>query len=229
MKVIFMGEILTSFDLNALLERVGQEGILAKYRKDEVFFSQGDAADRIFYIQKGQIKLTVLSTTGKEAVLAILTAGTFFGEEACMTNQHERTATATAITGGSILRISRKAMLAELRRESTFSNAFTNCLLARIVRLEEDLVDQFFNSSEKRLARVLLTLANLELEQAPERVVIHVSQGTLAEMVGTTRPRVNFFLNKFKKLGLIEYDGGLKICSSLLTFFDHSHGSTNHR
>ena len=223
-----MGEK-TSFDLNALLARVGQEGMLVRCRKNDVIFSQGDAADSIFYIHRGQVKLTVLSPTGREAVLAIVTACTFFGEEACLTGPRQRTATATAITGASILRICRKAMLAELRRESTFSDVFTSCLLARIVRLEEDLIDQFFNSSEKRLARALLMLANLEREQAPEPAVIRVSQGTLAEMVGTTRPRVNFFLKKFRKLGLIEYDGGLKICGSLLTFFDHSPSTKSHK
>jgi CRP/FNR family cyclic AMP-dependent transcriptional regulator len=208
------------FDPQAFLATVGDGRTIAEYRKNQVVFSQGDAADAVFYVQRGKVKLTVVSKNGKEAVLAILGLNDFFGE-GCLTGEPVRLATATSLSECSIIRISKRAMVRVLHKEPAFSEVFTAYLLSRIMRVEEDLVDQLFNSSEKRLARVLLLLANFGKEQKPELVVPRISQETLAEMVGTTRPRVNFFLNKFRKLGFIEYNGRLKVHSSLLNVVLH--------
>ena len=185
------------------------------FSKKQTIFAQGDATDGVFYIQKGKIKLTVLSSSGKEATIGILGDGDFFGE-GCLAGQPLRIGSASAITNCDILRIDKKAMMQALHREHKLSDMFVAYLLARNIRYEEDLVDQLFNSSEKRLARILLLLAHFGKEGAPESIVAEVSQTTLAEMVGTTRPRVNFFMNKFKKLGFIYYNGGLQVRSSLL-------------
>jgi CRP/FNR family transcriptional regulator, cyclic AMP receptor protein len=180
-------------------------------------FSQGDFAQYIFHLRKGRIKLTVLSALGKEAIVAILGAGSFFGECGIM-GQTKCTTAATALTDVSLLRIPGDAFLSELQHNAVFSTEFVGYLMSRISRLQEDLADQLLNSSEKRLARILLLLANFGERQGLESAVLRISQETLAEMIGTTRPRVSFFLNKFRKLGLVEYNGGLKIHNSLADF-----------
>ena len=187
-------------------------------------FTQGDAADAVFYIQKGQVRLTVVSKIGKEATIGILDARNFFGEGA-LAGQSVRMGSATAMSECQLLRIDKKAMMSALHREHAFSDLFVSYLLARNIRYEEDLVDQLFNSSEKRLARVLLMLAHFGKEGVPETVVPKISQETLAEMVGTTRSRVSFFMNRFRKLGFIHYaggeEGGLQVHSSLLNVVLH--------
>jgi CRP-like cAMP-binding protein len=190
------------------------------FAKKQTVFAQGDATDAVFYIQKGRIKLTVLSSSGKEATIGILGDGDFFGE-GCLAGQPLRMGSASAITTCDILRIEKKAMMQALHREHKLSDRFVAYLLARNIRYEEDLVDQLFNSSEKRLARILLLLAHFGKEEAPESIVAEVSQTTLAEMVGTTRSRVNFFMNRFRKLGFIHYNGGLKVHNSLLNVVLH--------
>jgi CRP/FNR family cyclic AMP-dependent transcriptional regulator len=201
-------------DLRAYLSKA-RGGITKEYRKRGTVFSQGDPGDAVFYIEKGQVKLTVVSTRGKEAVVAILGRGDFFGE-GCLVGQPLRMATATAMTECSILRVQKETMTRMLRNEPALSELFMTYLLTRNVRIEEDLVDQLFNSSEKRLARILLLLTRFGKDGQQELVVPRISQETLAEMVGTTRSRVSFFMNKFRKLGLIEYNGGLNVHSSLL-------------
>ena len=188
--------------------------------KKKVIFSQGDAADAVFYIQEGKVKLTVISHQGKEAVVAILAAGDFFGE-ACLTSQITRVATATALVASTIVRIEKTAMIRVLHDEPAFAELFLTYVLSRNLRIEADLVDQLFNSSEKRLARVLLLLANFGKEPRSEPALAKVSQETLAEMIGTTRPRVSFFMNKFRKLGFIKYNGDLTVHSSLLNVVLH--------
>jgi len=195
------------------------------YRKGLVVFAQGDPADAIFYIQKGELKITVVSKQGKEAVIAILAGGHFFGE-GCLAGQLKRMATATAMTDCETLRLEKSEMIRMLHEEPVFSELFLRYLLTRNIRIEEDLVDQLFNSSEKRLARVLLLLANFGKEGKPEPVIPKISQETLAGIVGTTRSRVSFFMNRFRKLGFIDYngvdyDGGLAIRSSLLNVILH--------
>jgi len=214
------------FDTTAFLARIGQGRTIVEYRANQVVFSQGDPADAIFYVQKGKVKLTVVSKSGKEAVLAIVSANGFFGE-ACLTAQPVRMASAVAFTGSSIVRIAKNAMVRILKQDAAFSEAFTAFLLSRITRAEEDLVDQLFNSSEKRLARVLLLLANVGKEGRAEPVIPRISQETLAEMIGTTRPRVNFFLNKFRKLGFIKYNGRLEVHTSLPTEALFGNGTGN--
>jgi CRP/FNR family cyclic AMP-dependent transcriptional regulator len=204
-----------SFDPDQFLSSIGEGRRSLHFSKKQTIFAQGDATDGVFYIQKGKIKLTVLSSSGKEATIGILGDGDFFGE-GCLAGQPLRIGSASAITNCDILRIDKKAMMQALHREHKLSDMFVAYLLARNIRYEEDLVDQLFNSSEKRLARILLLLAHFGKEGAPESIVAEVSQTTLAEMVGTTRPRVNFFMNKFKKLGFIYYNGGLQVRSSLL-------------
>jgi CRP/FNR family cyclic AMP-dependent transcriptional regulator len=203
------------FDPDKFLSSIGEGRRSLHFSKKQTVFAQGDATDGVFYIQRGKIKLTVLSSSGKEATIGILGDGDFFGE-GCLAGQPLRIGSASAITNCDILRIDKKAMMQALHREHTLSDMFVAYLLARNIRYEEDLVDQLFNSSEKRLARILLLLAHFGKEGAPESIVAEVSQTTLAEMVGTTRPRVNFFMNKFKKLGFIYYNGGLQVRSSLL-------------
>jgi CRP/FNR family transcriptional regulator, cyclic AMP receptor protein len=208
------------FDPEAILSATGQGTTKSIFEEDQVIFSQGKAADSVFYIRKGKVKLTVLSEQGKEAVVAILGPGDFFGE-GCLAGQPRRMATAAAMTECSITRLEKDAMIRVIHNEPHFSEKFMSHLLTRNIRVEADLVDQLFNSSEKRLARMLLILANFGKEGKPEPVVAKVSQEMLAEMIGTTRSRVSFFMNKFRKLGLIDYNGHLEVHSSLLNVVLH--------
>jgi CRP-like cAMP-binding protein len=212
------------FDPSTFLATIGEGRKSLTVSRKQSIFTQGDAADAVFYIQKGKVRLSVVSKTGKEAVLGILSEGNFFGEGS-LAGQALRMGSAVSMTDCSLLRIDKKAMMTALHREHTFSDMFVAYLLARNIRYEEDLVDQLFNSSEKRLARVLLMLAHFGKEGIPETVVPKVSQETLAEMVGTTRSRVSFFMNRFRKLGFIHYaggeDGGLQVHSSLLNVVLH--------
>ena len=203
------------FDPKTFLSKIGQGKTLVRYRTKQLIFAQGDAADAVYYLQKGQVKLSVVSKQGKEAVIALLGAGDFFGE-GCLAGQPLRMATATAIVDCSIVRIEKQTIIRVLHDEPTFSTLFITHLLSRNIRIEEDLVDQLFNSSEKRLARILLLLANFGKEGKPEKVIPKISQEVLAEMIGTTRSRVSYFMNKFRKLGFIKYNGGLEVHSSLL-------------
>jgi CRP-like cAMP-binding protein len=203
------------FDPRAFLSKVNGGRTITDYRKDEIVFSQGGVADAVFYIQKGKIKLSVISERGKEAVVGILGPGHFFGE-GCLNGHRLRVTTATAIDQCLITRIPKAAMIATMHDEPEFSELFMADLLSRNSRIEEDLIDQLFNSSEKRLARVLLLLGNFGKEGTPEPIVGTFSQETLAEMIGTTRSRVSKFMNKFRKLGYIEYNGKLEIHNSLL-------------
>lgn len=205
----------TPFDPKMFLANVGEGKAIGKYRKGTVVFAQGDAADAVFYIQKGQVKLTVISEQGKEAVIAILGPGHFFGE-GCLNGHALRIATTTAMGDCLITRITKVAMIATMHSEPGFSELFMAYLLERNGRIEEDLIDQLFNSSEKRLARLLLLLANFGKEGRPEPIVGRISQETLAEMIGTTRARVSFFMNKFRRLGFIKYNGKLEVHNSLL-------------
>src|SRR5947207_3980513 len=191
------------------------------FRKGQIVFSQGDTADKVFYIQKGRIKLTVISKRGKEATIALLGSGDFLGEECIAAMQPVRMATATALMPGTLLKIERKEMMRVLHEENTFSDVFVTYLLARNMRVQEDLIDQLFNSSEKRLARALLLLARFGKEGAPETVIPKISQETLAEMIGTTRSRVSFFMNRFREMGFIQYNGTLSVHSSLLNVVLH--------
>jgi CRP/FNR family cyclic AMP-dependent transcriptional regulator len=209
------------FDPEIFLAQVGAGRTLVQLLKKQILFSQGDAADAIFYIQKGKIKLSVLSKNGKEATLALLGAGDFVGEECVAATQPLRMTTATAIAESTVLKISRSTMVEVLHQEHAFSDTFVAFLLARNTRIQEDLTDQLFNSSEKRLARVLLLLAQFGKNGATETVIPKISQETLAEMVGTTRSRVSFFMNRFRKMGFIEYKGELRIHSSLLNVVLH--------
>jgi CRP-like cAMP-binding protein len=209
-----------TFDPDTFLSTIGEGRRSLHISKKQTVFAQGDATDAVFYIQKGKIKLTVLSINGKEATTGILGDGDFFGE-GCLAGQPLRIGSASAITNCDLLRIDKKAMMQALHREHKLSDMFVAYLLARNIRYEEDLIDQLFNSSEKRLARILLLLAHFGKEGVPECILPEISQTTLAEMVGTTRPRVNFFLNRFRKLGFIHYDGGLQVHSSLLNIVLH--------
>jgi CRP-like cAMP-binding protein len=210
----------TAFDARAFLTKARAGRSVSTYRKKQVVFVQGDPADAVFYLEKGQIKLTVVSDQGKSAIVAVLDRGDFFGE-GCLAGQPVRMATASAVTDASVVRVERQAMIRLLHERSPFSERFMAHLLARNVRIEEDLVDQLFNSTEKRLARVLLLLARFGKEGATEPMIPKISQEVLAEMVGTTRPRINEFMNKFRKLGFIDYNGGLHIHSSLLNVLLH--------
>ena len=205
-----------AFDPNAFLTRIGEGKTTRQYRNKQAVFSQGDAADAVFYLQSGKVKLTVVSTRGREAVIGVLEQGSFFGE-GCLAGQPLRMATASAIQASSIIRVARSTMIGMLHREPEFGELFTAYLLSRNVRIEEDLVDQLFNSSEKRLARILLLLAHFGKEPRPESVIPKVSQETLAAMIGTTRSRVSYFMNRFRKMGFIHYNGGLQVHSGLLT------------
>jgi CRP-like cAMP-binding protein len=208
------------FDPKVFLATVDGGRSIAKYRKGETVFSQGKPADAVFYIQKGKVKVTVVSEQGKEAVVAILGPDEFCGE-GCLTGQPLRLATATAMTDCEVMRLEKAAMIRVLREEPAFSGMFVSHLLARASRVEADLVDQLFNSSEKRLARALLLLANFGKDGRPEPIIAKISQETLAEMIGTTRSRVSFFMNKFRKLGLIDYNGQIEIHPSLLNVVLH--------
>jgi CRP/FNR family cyclic AMP-dependent transcriptional regulator len=205
-----------SFDPKLFLATVDGGRSLVDYRKDQLIYSQAEPADAVYYIQKGKVKLVVSSQQGKQAVVAILGAGEFFGE-GCLIGQPLRLATARAMTENSIMEVSKNEMIRVLHSEPEFSELFIAHLLTRNSRVEEDLVDQLFNSSEKRLARTLLVLANFGKEDAPQAISAKISQETLADIIGTTRPRVSFFMNKFRRLGFIEYNGSLKINSSLLS------------
>jgi len=208
------------FDPKVFVATVNGGRTISKYRKNQRIFSQGNPADAVFYIQRGKVKITVVSEHGKEAVVALLGPDEFCGE-GCLTGQPLRLATATAMTDCEIMRLEKAAMIRVLHEEPAFSEMFVSHLLVRTSRVEEDLVDQLFNSSEKRLARALLLLANFGKEGRPEAVIAKVSQEMLAELIGTTRSRVSFFMNKFRKLGLIDYNGHMEVHSSLLNVVLH--------
>jgi CRP-like cAMP-binding protein len=208
------------FDLQGFLDSAGLARTVVKYPKAGVVYAQGDPAAQVMYIHQGSVKISVLSKTGKEAIVGMLSAGDFFGE-GCLAGQSRRMATATAMTPTTVLIVEKAHMMQMLHKEPALSDLFRVHMLARNIRIEEDLVDQLFNSSEKRLARTLLLMARYGQEDKPQQVVHQLSQETLAEMVGTTRSRVNFFMNKFRDLGFIEYNGGLKVNSSLLSVVLH--------
>jgi CRP-like cAMP-binding protein len=208
------------FDPQVFLSKVNGGRAVADYRKDKIVYRQGDPADSVFYVQSGKVKKTVISEQGKEAVVALLGPGDFFGE-GCLTGQSLRLATVAAMTNSVIVQISKTDITRVIHEEPAFAELFIAHLLARNSRVEEDLVDQLFNSSEKRLARILLLLANFGKESRPEPVIAKISQETLAEMIGTTRSRVSFFMNKFRELGLINYNGHIEVHSSLLNVVLH--------
>ena len=209
------------FDPQQFLATIGEGRKVIAFPKKQAVFSQGDAADAVFYIQEGKVRLTVVSKIGKEATLGILSSGDFFGEGG-LAGQPLRMGSATAMTDCELLRIDKNAMMLALHREHAFSDLFVAYLLARNIRYEEDLVDQLFNSSEKRLARLLLLLAHFGKEGAPQIVIPKISQETLAEMIGTTRSRVSFFMNRFRKLGFLDYgENGMQVHSSLLNIVLH--------
>jgi CRP-like cAMP-binding protein len=212
-----------SFDPKSFLALVGEGRSIREYRKDEIVFSQGDPADAVFYIQSGKVKVTVVSEQGKEAVVAMLGTNDFFGE-GCLAGQAQRIATVATMTDSVIVRLEKAAIVRVIHQEPAFSEMFIAHLLARAIRVEADLVDQLFNSSEKRLARLLLLMANFGKEDKPEPLITRISQETLAEMIGTTRSRVSFFMNKFRKLGFIDYNGGnggIEVHNSLLSAVLH--------
>ncbi len=209
-----------SFNLQAFLEEHRNGKTELTFPKKKMIFSQGDAADAVFYIQSGKVKLTVVSQQGKEAVIAILERGAFFGES-CLAGQNIRPATVTTVEDSSIVRFDKDVMIRLLHDDPAFAEFFMSVLLVHNIRIQEDLVDQLFNSSEKRLARVLLLLAHFGKDSKPETVIPRISQETLAEMIGTTRSRVSFFMNKFRKLGFVEYNGQIHVHSSLLNVVLH--------
>jgi CRP/FNR family transcriptional regulator, cyclic AMP receptor protein len=209
-----------ALDPKSFLAVVGEGRSIGEYRKDQIVFSQGDPADAVFYIQSGKVKLTVVSEQGKEAVVAMLGTNDFFGE-GCLAGQAHRIATVAAMTDSVIVRLEKAAIVHLLRQEPAFSEMFIAHLLSRAVRVEADLVDQLFNSSEKRLARLLLLLANFGKDNKPEPILAKISQETLADMIGTTRSRVSSFMNKFRKLGFIDYNGDIEVHSSLLNVVLH--------
>src|SRR6266446_6319497 len=220
MKRVFSVKTQREFDSKTFLATIGNGRKMVAVPQKGMVFAQGDAADAVFYIQKGKVRLTVVSAAGKEATIGIVSEGNFFGEGS-LAGQLLRMGSAAAMTDCELLRVDKKAMIDALHREHAFSDMFVAYLLARNIRYEEDLVDQLFNSSEKRLARVLLLLAHFGKDGIPETVVPKISQETLAEMVGTTRSRVSFFMNRFRKLGFIHYNGGLQVHSSLLNVLLH--------
>jgi len=209
-----------AFDAERFLASSSVSKKVVEYRPRAVMFSQGDPSDNVMYIQKGTVRLSILSRAGKEAIVAMLGRGDFLGEGA-LAGQRVRMATATAVSSTTVLVVPKKQMTELLHEQAGFSQLFITFMLSRNIRIEEDLVDQLFNSSEKRLARTLMLLARYGMEDKPQGVLPHLSQETLAEMVGTTRSRVNFFMNKFRKLGFIEYNGGLKIHPALLSVVLH--------
>jgi CRP/FNR family cyclic AMP-dependent transcriptional regulator len=222
MTPVVAGKKLIKFDPQMFLSTINGGRKIAAFLKKQTIFAQGDSSDAVFYIKEGKVKLTVVSKIGKEATIGILSEGAFFGE-GCLTGQSLRLCSATAMTDCSVMRIDKKSMIQVLHEEQTFSDVFVAYLLARNIRYEEDLVDQLFNSSEKRLARILLLLAQFGKEGKPETVIPKMSQETLAEMIGTTRSRVSFLLNRFRKLGFIDYHSGddLRVHSSLLNIVLH--------
>jgi CRP/FNR family cyclic AMP-dependent transcriptional regulator len=209
-----------AFDAKSFLAKVGAGRSIAKFRKGQTVFSQGDPADAVFYIQRGKVKVTVVSEHGKEAVVAILGADEFLGE-GCLAGQTQRMSTVATMTEAVLMRLEKAALVAVIHEEPAFSEMFIAHLLTRTLRVEADLVDQLFNSSERRLARLLLLLANFGKEGKPEPIIAKISQETLAEMIGTTRSRVSYFMNKFRKLGFIHYNGGIEVHSSLLNAVLH--------
>jgi CRP-like cAMP-binding protein len=212
-----------SFDPKSFLAMVGEGRSIGEYRKDQIVFSQGDPADAVFYIQRGKVKVSVVSEQGKEAVVAMLGTNDFFGE-GCLAGQMRRIATVATMMDSVIVRLEKAAIVCAIEQEPAFSGMFIAHLLARAIRVEADLVDQLFNSSEKRLARLLLLLANFGKDEKPEPIFAKISQETLADMIGTTRSRVSFFMNKFRKLGFIDYNGGnggIEVHSSLLNVVLH--------
>ena len=213
-------KIASEFDPNTFLATIGEGRRIVAVQKKQTIFRQGDRADAVFYVQKGKVRLTVVSKGGKEATVGIVGERNFFGE-GTLAGQLLRMGSAIALTDCDLLRVEKKAMMDALHRGHAFSDVFVAYLLARNIRYEEDLVDQLFNSSEKRLARILLLLARFGKEGVPETVIPKISQETLAEMIGTTRSRVSFFMNRFRKLGFIHYNGGLQIHSSLLNIVLH--------
>jgi CRP/FNR family cyclic AMP-dependent transcriptional regulator len=208
------------FDVRTYLETAGVKRKIVEFRKGQTIFGQGDESRSVFYLQSGSVKITVNSSAGKEAVIAFLQPGDFFGEGS-IAGQPLRVSTATAIQATSALEIEKREMIRVIHEEHEFSDRFVAHMLKRNVRVEEDLVDQLFNSSEKRLARALLLIARYGKENEEERIVVRVSQETLAEMIGTTRGRVSFFMNKFRKLGFIKYNGGIQVNDSLLRVILH--------
>jgi CRP/FNR family transcriptional regulator, cyclic AMP receptor protein len=212
------------FDVQVFLDSAGVSRKIIRYRRLQKIYSQDDPASSVLYIQKGEVKLSVINESGKEAVVGLLGAGDFFGE-GCLAGQRMRIGSATSITPTSILIIEKSEMMRVLRTEQAFSGRFMSYVLSRNIRIEEDLIDQLFNSSEKRLARILLLLAHYGSESQPLKMLPKISQQTLAEMIGTTRSRVNFFMNKFRKLGFIHYNGGLQIDRSLLSVVLHEPSS----
>jgi len=222
MPLVAASKKLAKFDPKTFLSTIDGGRKIAAFSKKQPIFAQGDSADAVFYMQKGKVKLTVVSKIGKEATIGILNEGDFFGE-GCLTGQILRLCSATAMTDCSVMRIDKKSMVEVLHREQASSDVFVAYLLARNIRYEEDLVDQLFNSSEKRLARILLLLAHFGKEGAPQTLIANISQETLAEMIGTTRSRVSFFMNRFRKLGFVDYHGGddLQVHSSLLNIVLH--------
>jgi CRP/FNR family cyclic AMP-dependent transcriptional regulator len=208
------------FDPRTFLSTIDRGRKLTTFSKAQTIFAQGDSSDSVFYIQKGKVRLTVVSVAGKEATIGILGEGAFFGE-GCLTGQLLRLCSATAVTDCTVMRVDKKSMIEVIHRERAFSDMFVAYLLTRNIRYEEDLVDQLFNSSEKRLARILLLLAHFGKDGKPEVAIPKISQQALAEMVGTTRGRVNFFMNKFRKLGFVRYNGELEVHSSLLNVVLH--------
>ncbi len=205
------------FDHSIFLNRIGKRSTSRDFVNKQIIFSQGDAADAMFYIEAGNVKMTVLSKRGKKAVVAIFRQGDFFGE-GCLNIGSSRTSTATAVQLSTIVRVERPAILRIIHDDPAFARLLIAHLLSRVARVEQDFLDQLFNSSEKRLARTLLSLANFGTDAKPQSVVVKISQGTLAEMIGTTRSRVSFFMNRFRKLGLIDYNGTLNVHKELKTF-----------
>jgi CRP/FNR family transcriptional regulator, cyclic AMP receptor protein len=219
-KAVMAGKNADTFDPEAFLPAADMAGTVVKCRRNSVVFSQGGAASAVFYVQTGRVKLAVVSERGREAVVRLPGAGEFFGE-GCLAGQTVRMETATAMTDCSLLRIEKQAMVRALREQQAFSNFFVAYLLSRSLRYEEDLLDQLFNSSEKRLARILLLLAKSGGEVGSQKIAPKISQETLAQMVGTTRARVSFFMNKFRRRGLVDYNAGLKVHNSLLRVILH--------
>jgi len=222
MTLVAVSKKLIKFDPKTFLSTISGGRKIEAFPKKQTIFAQGDPGDAVFYIKDGKVKLTVVSKIGKEATIGILNKGDFFGE-GCLTGQPLRLCSATTMTDCSVMRIDKKSMVEVLHREHSFSDMFVAYLLTRNIRYEEDLVDQLFNSSEKRLARILLLLAHFGKDGKPETLIPKMSQETIAEMIGTTRSRVSFFMNRFRKLGFIDYDGGsgLQVHSSLLNIVLH--------
>jgi CRP/FNR family cyclic AMP-dependent transcriptional regulator len=216
LRVLALATGISQFSPREFLSKVGSGRTISPYRTNEAIFTQGEAADSVFYIMAGEVKVSVLSEHGREAVVALLGKDEFCGE-GCLAGQKQRIATASAMSDCEIMRIEKDAIVRTLNNEPAFSEMFVAHLLQRTIRVEEDLVDQLFNSSEKRLARALLLLANFGKEGKPEPIIAKISQETLAEMIGTTRSRVSFFMNKFRKLGFIDYNGRIEVHSSLLS------------